>query len=342
MERGNITILAASLAPATTFLTTTLIIAIRFHYGPLQWVEVPNATPTIIINQQINPNHDIPLEQQPWIVAPIPQWPILINSLDRVKEREEVISESTSPVLPERRPPTTPRRHTPIIVLSPTTSAESTSYAPRSPSPSEYTCYISNGRGFDMGHNIRPITPHNDSRDHIWDDAPSGDNNAPPPSALISSNEFWDNITILYCTYLPFDCGSPDHRTPPPAGYRNVWFWDQPIQNRELTPKPVQAVEEPVAGPSNYWHNINKQCLSPPCRSIQEINETAISIHLNWFSETQGHSYGSKSSDTTTEGLPESEHINHIHGPSPEASAESSPIPMLLAIDPGLPSNDAI
>ncbi len=63
MEKDNAIILAASLATPTTFLTAALIIAIRFHYRPLRQVEVPNAAPTIIINQQINPApNDIPLQ----------------------------------------------------------------------------------------------------------------------------------------------------------------------------------------------------------------------------------------------------------------------------------------
>ncbi len=65
MEKDNTIILAASLAPSIAFLTTALIFAIRFHYRPLRQVEVPPATPTIIIIQQINPtpnNNDILLQ----------------------------------------------------------------------------------------------------------------------------------------------------------------------------------------------------------------------------------------------------------------------------------------
>ncbi len=75
MEKDNAIILAASLASSAIILTTALILAIRFHYRPLRQVEVPNATPTIIINQQINPtpnNNDILLQPQMTIHAPVP------------------------------------------------------------------------------------------------------------------------------------------------------------------------------------------------------------------------------------------------------------------------------
>ncbi len=160
MEKDDTITLAASLAPGFILLSAALIITVRFHYRLLRQVKVPPATPTIIINQQINPTpNDIPLEQQPRIIAPIPRRLIPINNLARDEEREEIVSESTSPVILERRPPTPPRRRMPIIILSPTGSANSTPYAPRSPSPGEYARFISNGRGFNMGHDIRPVTP---------------------------------------------------------------------------------------------------------------------------------------------------------------------------------------
>ncbi len=62
MEKDNAIIVASALAPSAIILATTFILTVRFHYRPRQ-VETPTATPTVIINQQINPApNDIPLQ----------------------------------------------------------------------------------------------------------------------------------------------------------------------------------------------------------------------------------------------------------------------------------------
>ncbi len=59
--------------------------------------------------------------------------------------------------------------------------------------------------GFDVGRDTRPIAPTTS-----YD--PWGDRNAaPPPTADIAPDEFWDNIDIPYSAYFPSDRGSPDH-----------------------------------------------------------------------------------------------------------------------------------
>ncbi len=179
------------------------------------------------------------------------------------------MSRSVSPI-PERQPPTTPRRSTPIIVISPTTSAGSLPYVPQSLSPGEYARYREDGRGFDVGRDIRVTTPP--TRDHTWDADPA------TPSAPVSPSEFWDNITIPLSAYLPAPRdGSPEHRTPPPLstftqhrGASNVW--DRPVTTWKPALEPVQD-EQPVASgstlpvpnDSSYWSNVIEQ-RAPPRR----------------------------------------------------------------------------
>ncbi len=324
----------AFIGVSSTLFAAALTLALRNRRNNTR-----RPTQPITLTQIVNPpaNNGIPVEQQPRIIAPILRRPIPIHNL--VGDEEEIVSESTTPVIPERRPPTSPRRHTPIITLSPTGFTNSTPYAPRSPSPSEYAQYIWEGRGFDVGCDIRPHTPHDDPYNRAWDD------DAPPRSAPVSPSEFWNNITIPYSAYFPSNSGSPDHQTPPPAGYKNVRFWDQPVQNQELTPEPIPTIEEPVASSSrlspdtaSYWQNINKQRLAPlHLRTIREIDEDAATYHLNWFGETQGHSWGSESSDTITHELPEAIGINGIHGNSPAGSSELPSVPTLHPTNPDSP-----
>ncbi len=157
MENDDACIIAISLGIlSATLISIALILTIRFCYRSLQWVEAPHTAPTVTTTPT-NPNNDIPLEQQPpRIFAPIPQWPIPIDHFAREQEGEEILSEETSPVIPERRPPTPPRRCTPIIILTPT---DSTPYVPWSPSPDTYARFATFIGGFDMGHDIRPIAP---------------------------------------------------------------------------------------------------------------------------------------------------------------------------------------
>ncbi len=271
MENNNAHIIAISLGiPSTTLLSIALLLAFRFCYRPLQWVDASPTTPTVTTNQTESTD-GIPLQQRsPGIVAPVPRWPILINDFTRVTGETEDISESVPSVIPERRPPTPPRRHTPIIVISPTSSTDSLPYAPQSPSPGEYTCYRADRRGFDVGRDIRVTAPL-DTRNHSWDVNP------PAPLPPVSPSEFWDNITIPYSAYFPAPPDvSPAHRTPPPAAYWQEWgappVWDQHVQNPEYTPEPVRAVKEPITSSStahlypprySYWQNVEGQCRSP-------------------------------------------------------------------------------
>ncbi len=273
MDSNDATILALALGiPSTTLLSIAFLLALRIQHRQLQARRIPN--PTVPTNfpapspPPVDPYYGIPLEQRPpRILAPIPQQPIPLREFDRiVRTSEGRISESTSPVIPETRPSTAPRRHTPIVILSPTNSTNDPPDAPQSPTPSEYAYYRDNDRGFDVGHDIRVTAPP--TRDHTWDADP------PAPSALVSPNEFWDNITIPLSAYIPNPRdGSPEHRTPPPdsaytqhRGAPNIW--GQPVPTWEPTFEPV-PVEEPVASSlrlpvpdsndSSYWSNVIEQ-----------------------------------------------------------------------------------
>ncbi|PBK85835.1 hypothetical protein ARMGADRAFT_1087102 [Armillaria gallica] len=99
----------------------------------------------------------------------------------------------------------------------------------------------------------------------------------PPSPASIAPDEFWDNVDLPLSAYFPTST-SPRHCTPTPTGARNLTTWDQPIQNRELTPEPVR-VEEPIAGPSTLsvparcsdWQNTpRRSAYHPPQASAWE------------------------------------------------------------------------
>ncbi len=157
MEKDNTIITAAALAPSAVLLTATLILAIRFHYRLLWWVEVPNAASTVIINQQINPalnNNDIPLQPQTTIHAPVLRWVAPVPDFSSVNREMEDSLQSSNGNIQDRESPTPPRRHTPFIILSLTTS--STPYVVRSPSPSE-TDIASHQVRFQLGHHSRPV-----------------------------------------------------------------------------------------------------------------------------------------------------------------------------------------
>ncbi len=125
--------------------------------------------------------------------------------------------------------------------------------------PGEYTHYRDNGRGFDMGHNIR-VTPPLPPMTIL------GTPILAAPSAPVSPSEFWDNITIPLSAYIPAPRdSSPEHRTPPPASayqqHRGALpVWDQPVQTYE---RPFKSVpdEEPITSgstlpepnDSSYW-----------------------------------------------------------------------------------------
>ncbi|PBK85844.1 hypothetical protein ARMGADRAFT_1087121 [Armillaria gallica] len=204
MENDDASIIAISLGiPSTTLLSITLILAIRFRYRPLQQIETPHAAPTVITTPTNDFNGILLEPQSPQIIAPIPQRPIPINELLRpgINEEEEDISESPAPVILERRSPTPPRRREPIVIISPTGSAESALYVPQTLSP---------------GIPIAPSSNHDTwaERDPIQ----------APPEAADPDQEIWDNLLIPYSAYFPS---------------LSVWFWDQPVQAPEWSSSPV-------------------------------------------------------------------------------------------------------
>ncbi len=270
MDSNDTTILALALGiPSATLLSIAFLLVLRIQHRQLLAQRIPN--PTVPTNTPVpspppvDPYYGILLEQRPPRVnAPLPRRPIPLNEFDRAARSEENSLRSVSPIFTAPRPPTPPRRRTPVIVVSPTTSADDHPYAPQSPSPGEYAHYRENGRGFDVGRNIRVTAPL--TRDHTWDADP------PAPSAPVSPSEFWDNITIPLSAYIPNPRdGSPEHRTPPPVspytqhrGAPNVW--DRPATTWQPALEPV-SIEEPVASgstlpvPSNssYWSNVIEQ-----------------------------------------------------------------------------------
>ncbi len=275
MDSNDATILALSLGiPSATLLSIAFLLALRIQYRQLQARRIPN--PTVPTNSPLpspppDPYYGIPFEQRPpRINAPVPHRPIPLRQFNRAARTEEESLQSIPPGELAPRPPTPPRRCPPVIILSPTTTSDDHPDAPRSPSPGEYAHYRDNGRGFDVGRDIRVTTPP--TRDHTWDADP------PAPSAPVSPSEFWDNITIPLSAYIPAPRnGSPEHRTPPPVspytqhrGVPNVW--DQPATTWQPALEPV-PVEEPVASgstlpvpnDSSYWSNVIEQ-RKPPRR----------------------------------------------------------------------------
>ncbi len=256
MDSNDATILALALGiPSATFLSIAFLLVLRIQHRQLQAWRILN--PTVSTNSPtppspVDPYYGIPLEQRPpRIVAPLPRWPIPLNEFNRAAGSEERPAESISPSIPPPRPPTPPRRHMPVIIISPTTTTEDSLYAPRSLSPGEYTHYWDNGRGFDVGHDIRVTAPP--TCDHTWDANPAA------PSAPVSPSEFWDNITIPYSTYFPAPRdGSPEHRTPPPASaytqHRGVpHVWDQPVRPPSRHSSLYRSRNpSPVAQPSQF------------------------------------------------------------------------------------------
>ena len=217
MDSNNATILALALGiPCATVLSIACLLTLRILHRQLLARRIRN--PTVPTNSPapspppVDPYYGIPLEQRPpRILTPLPRRPISIDSLARVARQETVdggISRSVSTEVPEGNPPTPPRRRQPIIILSPSTTAVESPSVDPSPSPGEYAHYRDNGRGFDVGRDIRVTAPP--TRDHTWDANP------PAPSALVSPSEFWDNITIPLSAYIPAPRdGLPEYRTLP-------------------------------------------------------------------------------------------------------------------------------
>ncbi len=140
MDSNDTTILALALGiPSAMFLSIAFLLVLRIQHRQLQARRIPN--PTVPTNSPappspVDPYYGIPLEQRPpKIVAPLPRRPIPLNEFDRISRSEEGSLQSIPPILPAPRPPTPPRRRTPFIIVSPTTSADDHPYAPRSPSP---------------------------------------------------------------------------------------------------------------------------------------------------------------------------------------------------------------
>ncbi len=160
MENDDTRIIAISLGiPSATLLSIALILAIRFHYRPLWWIEAPNPPPQSLPIKQNPPmashsSSDHPESSHPYHA----DWSWSMTSLESRREGR-FLSEETSPVIPERRPPTPPRRCMPIIVITSTGSANSTPYVPWTPSPGTYAQFTEDNRGFDVGCDIRPVTP---------------------------------------------------------------------------------------------------------------------------------------------------------------------------------------
>ncbi len=180
MDSNNATILALALGiPCATVLPIACLLTLRISHRQLLACRIRN--PTVPTNSPapspppVDPYYGIPLEQRPpRILAPLPRRPISIDDLARAAGQEAVdggISRSVSTEVPEGNPPTPPRRRQPIIVLSPSnTAAESPSINP-SPSPGKYGHYRNNGRGFDVGRDIRVTAPS--THDSTWDANPT-------------------------------------------------------------------------------------------------------------------------------------------------------------------------
>ncbi len=148
----------------------------------------------------------------PRVNAPLPRRPIPLDEFNRavrVGGKLSSVDFSRPPCakgllpLPEgarqssSSPPTTVCRRSPIRPLD-------------LPHPVSTPHYRDNGRGFDVGRDIRVTAPP--THDHTWDADP------PAPSAPVSPSEFWDNITIPLSAYIPAPRdGSPEHRTPSPS-----------------------------------------------------------------------------------------------------------------------------
>ncbi len=270
MDSNDATILALALGiPSATLLSIAFLLVLRIEYRQLQAQRIRN--PTVPTNSPapspppVDPYYGVPFKQRPpRINAPLPHRPIPLHEFNKAARSEEESLQSVPPGELAPRPPTPPRRRTPVIIISPTTSADDHPHTPRSPSPGEYTHYRENSRGFNMGRDIRVTTPL--TRDHTWDANP------PAPSAPVSPSEFWDNITIPLSAYLPAPCdGSPEHRTPPPVsaytqhrGAPDVW--DRPVTTWQPALEPVQDDEPvasgstlPVPNDSSYWSNVIEQ-----------------------------------------------------------------------------------
>ncbi len=231
MENNDAKIIALALGIlSATFVSLAILIAISFHYNLINRIGRQRTPPTV----PTTPTNDvdaIPLQQlPPRVFAPVPRHPIPIHDLLGNNNQQEVMGESIAPEEQEGGSPTPTRGCTPII--EPTGDPSYAPYIPRTPSPGTYARFAARVGGFNMGRDIRPVAPVTNY--DTWADR----NPAPPPTAGIVSADFWDNVDIPYSAYFPSPrANSPNHQTPPPAGYTATW---------EQTRNVVQHTLEPV------------------------------------------------------------------------------------------------
>ncbi len=166
MDSNDATILALALGiPSATLLSIAFLLALRIQHRQLQAQRTPN--PTVPTNTPapspppVDPYYGILLEQRPpRILAPLPHRPIPLDDFARVARQEEVRVPEPIPIEnSEGGSSAPPRRCEPIIILSPSTTTTESPAVPRSPTPGEYGHYRNNGRGFDVGRDIRVTAP---------------------------------------------------------------------------------------------------------------------------------------------------------------------------------------
>ncbi len=265
MENEDAKIIALALGiPSATFVSLAILIAVSFHYNLVNRVRRRQRRTPTLATIPTNDVDAIPLEQlPPRIHAPIPRHAISVDDLTNNQHEEEVVDEPSHPENPEGGSPTPTRRRTPVIPIATAETPRYTSYVPRTPSPGTYARFAARVGGFEVGRDIRPIAPATNY--DTWADR----NPTPPPAAGIASEEFWDNVDIPYSAYFPAPrTNSPDHRTPPPAGY--AYDWDQPASGEQQALESVR-IEAPVASTSTHlypaprsgWRNVRSPVRSP-------------------------------------------------------------------------------
>ncbi len=297
MENDDAKIIALALGiPSATFVSLALLITISFHYNLINRIGRQRATPTV----PTTPTNDVDailLEQLPSrILAPVLRHSIPIHDLLRNNNQhdEEVMGEPTDPENPEGGSPTPTKRRMPIIISTGTPSYAP--YVPRTPSPGMYARFAARFGGFEVGWDIRPVTPTTNY--DTWADR----HPTPPPAAGIASPDFWDNVNIAYSAYFPSPCtNSPDHRTPPPAGYARAWDQTAPYDQHTLEPVRIEA---PIAStsahvypaPRSGWQNVRSPVRSPhrPPRASrwQQLTDWILAEQQHEEPEPTGHTLG--------------------------------------------------
>ncbi len=133
----------------------------------------------------------------------------------------------------------------PIIVITPTGSADSTPYVPQTPSPGMYAQFTEDNRGFNVGCDIRPVAPTT-SYDP-WADR----NAATAPAAKMDASEFWDNINIPYSAYFPSNHSSPAHQLTKPHHHQamDTLLGTSPYRTGSSHPSLYQPSRNPSPAP---------------------------------------------------------------------------------------------